>query len=127
MPKKAKELGALEVGRLTSPGLHAVGAVAGLHLQVTPTKARSWILRVTVGGKRRDMGLGGYPDVTLAAAREAARAAREVIRKGVDPILERQQAQRALLAQQAKAVTLDRKSTRLNSSHIQKSRMPSSA
>jgi len=65
MPKKAKELGALQVGRLSKPGLHAVGGVAGLHLQITATGARSWVLRATMGEKRRDMGLGAFPDVTL--------------------------------------------------------------
>ena len=73
MPKKAKELTALAVKKLTKPGLHAVGGVAGLLLQVTTTGARSWILRAMVGTKRRDIGLGGYPDVTLAFARDKAR------------------------------------------------------
>ena len=83
MARKAKELSALEVGRLAAPGYHFVGGVAGLILQVTETKARSWILRATVGGKRRDIGLGGFPDVTLAGAREAARIAREKIKNGI--------------------------------------------
>ncbi|WP_409375232.1 Arm DNA-binding domain-containing protein [Delftia tsuruhatensis] len=58
MSRKATELGALAVSRLREPGLHAVGGVSGLYLQVTSSGARSWILRATVGGKRRDMGLG---------------------------------------------------------------------
>ena len=45
-------------------------------------------MRAVVGGRRRDMGLGGYPDVPLAAAREAARQARAKIREGIDPIEE---------------------------------------
>lgn len=98
MPKKAKELSALEVSRLTATGFHAVGGVAGLHLQVTQTGARSWVLRAMVGGKRRDMGLGGYPDVTLAKAREKAREARDDITKGIDPIQARQEAKRSLEA-----------------------------
>ena len=49
---------------------------AGLALQVNQRGARSWVLRVQVGDKRRDMGLGGFPDVSLAGAREAAREAR---------------------------------------------------
>ena len=49
MPKKAKERSAIEVSRLTAPGLWSVGGVAGLHLQVLPTGARSWVLRVVVG------------------------------------------------------------------------------
>lgn len=105
MARKAKELSALEVGRLTAPGYHFVGGVSGLILQVTESKARSWILRATVGGKRRDIGLGGFPDVTLAGAREAARITREKIKNGIDPIAERQAARSTLAAAVASALT----------------------
>ncbi|MCD8537941.1 MAG: Arm DNA-binding domain-containing protein, partial [Burkholderiaceae bacterium] len=88
MPIKAKELSAIAVKRLSDVGYHAVGGVAGLHLQVSSTGAKSWILRYTTGeiltsksGKqfyrRRDLGLGGYPDVTLEQARNKAREAKE--------------------------------------------------
>lgn len=107
MPKKAPELPALAVNRLRTPGLHAVGGVAGLHLQVAPGGARTWILRVVIAGKRRDMGLGGFPDVTLATAREKARAAREMVDKGIDPILHRKQAKSALAAQRAATKTFE--------------------
>ena len=103
--KKAEELGALDVSRLVEPGLHFVGVVAGLALQVTPLGARSWILRVMIGGKRRSMGLGGYPDVTLAGAREAARIARDKISNGIDPIAERQASRSALAAAVAATMT----------------------
>ncbi len=105
MARKAKELSALEVGRLTIPGYHFVGGVAGLILQVTESKARSWILRATVGGKRRDIGLGGFPDVTLAGAREAARISRDKIKAGTDPVEERAAARSALAASRASAIT----------------------
>lgn len=105
MARKAKELSALEVGRLTTPGYHFVGGVAGLILQVTDTTARSWILRATVGGRRRDIGLGGFPDVTLAGAREAARISREKIKAGIDPVAERQAARSTLAAAVASAMT----------------------
>ena len=72
MPRKAKEPSALEVSRLTQNGLHFVGVVPGLALQVRGD-ARSWILRTRVGGAVRDIGFGGYPGVTVAMAREAAR------------------------------------------------------
>lgn len=101
MPRIARELSAIEVSRLTAPGLAAVGVVPGLHLQVMPTGARSWILRVKVGDRRRDMGLGGYPAVTLAQAREKARQARASIEAGQDPILERQRTQSSLRVAQA--------------------------
>jgi integrase len=107
MPKKAKELEAIQVKRLTKSGLHAVGGVAGLLLQVTPTGARSWILRTMVGAKRRDIGLGGFPDVTLAMAREKAREAKEMIKHGIDPVEQRKAARGALMAAQAKGVSFD--------------------
>lgn len=107
MSRKASELGALAVSRLREPGMHAVGGVSGLYLQVTGSGARSWILRATIGGKRRDMGLGGFPDVTLAVAREKAREARTKIEQGADPILERERAQSALRAEQAKSMTFE--------------------
>lgn len=107
MPKIARELSAIEVSRLKAPGLVSVGVVPGLHLQVSATGARSWILRVKVGTKRRDMGLGQFPGVTLAQAREKARQARELIEKGHDPILERERAQSRLKAEQANAITFE--------------------
>ncbi|MDQ0590986.1 tyrosine-type recombinase/integrase [Variovorax paradoxus] len=108
MAVKAKELSALEVGRLRSrPGLHAVGGVPGLYLQVTPTGATTWVLRTMIGSKRRAMGLGGFPGVTLAGARERAREARLQVEQGVDPILARQKAKNALRDEQAKALTFD--------------------
>jgi hypothetical protein len=107
MGNKAKELAPIAVSRLTSPGLHFVGGVAGLALQVLPTGGRTWVLRATIGGRRRDMGLGGYPDVTLAGAREAARNARLLIRSGKDPIAEARAAASALRASLAKDVTFE--------------------
>lgn len=108
MPKKAPELGPLAVSRLTKPGLHFVGGVAGLALQVTESGARSWVLRAKMGGKRRDKGLGGFPDVTLAGAREAARTARAKIKEGIDPIEEAKAAKSALVASRAKDVTFEK-------------------
>ncbi len=105
MPVKAKELGPLAVSKLTTPGLHFVGGVAGLALQVLPTGGRTWVLRATMGGRRRDMGLGGFPDLPLADARAAARKARELIRAGLDPIEEARAAISAKRASAAKDVT----------------------
>lgn len=105
MARKAAELNALAVSRLSEPGLHFVGGVAGLALQVLPSGGRSWILRASIGGRRRDMGLGGFPDVPLAQAREAARRARSKIRDGIDPIEEGRASRSALLASAASVVT----------------------
>ena len=101
MPKKAKELSALEVSRLTKAGNHAVGGVTGLYLYVNEAQGRSWVLRAMIAGQRKHLGLGGYPTVTLAQAREKARAAREQVVGGVDPIHERRATASALRAHQA--------------------------
>jgi integrase len=83
---------------LDKPGLHFVGNPPGLALHVAATGARSWILRVRVSGKRRDMGLGSYPGVPLADARRRARELREQVAKGQDPLAERDAAKSAARA-----------------------------
>ncbi len=98
MPKKADDLTAIEVKRLsTQPGRYNVGTVPGLVLVVRVGSAglvASWLLRATVGERRSEIGLGGYPAVTLAGAIQAAREKREAIAKGIDPAA----ARRATLA-----------------------------
>lgn len=105
MVRKAKELSALEVSRLTLPGYHYVGGVAGLVMQITNRGSRSWLFRVTVGNRRREIGLGGFPDVTLAGAKEKARAMREKIESGIDPVNERAEARSQLIAANAASMT----------------------
>lgn len=111
MPTIAKPLAALEVSRLSHPEgkaskhLHPVGTVPGLCLQTTAGGGRSWVLRVKVGTKRRDMGLGSYPAVTLAKAHEEARAIREAIGAGRDPVAEKREARAALVAKQMRDLT----------------------
>lgn len=61
----------------------------GLLMIVKPTGAKVWIARVTVAGRRRDMGLGGFPTIGLRQAREKAAGARRQALDGVDPIAER--------------------------------------
>jgi integrase len=99
MPRKAKELSPLEVRRLSRPGRWSVGGVDGLALQVTPAGARSWVLRLRVAGRQREMGLGNFPSVTLADAREKARAHRAEVEQGADPIQARRAARSAVAAQ----------------------------
>ena len=89
MAKQTDELTALQVKRLVAPGRHAVGTVPGLMLEIKPSGAKSWTLRTMVGTKRKDIGLGGYPGVTLAMAFEKAREMKESIGKGIDPVSQR--------------------------------------
>lgn len=104
MPKVAKELSALEVKNLP-PGSHAVGGVAGLILEVSSTGGKTWLLRVRMGSKRREIGLGGYPSTSLSEARQKARDVRQQIAEGQDPVAQRQAQKAALLAQQASLKT----------------------
>ncbi|WP_255440747.1 site-specific integrase [Paracoccus sp. MC1854] len=96
---QTRELTALDVKRLPAPDrpkMVAVGGVTGLYLNMTPTGGRSWIMRTTIGGKRRDVGLGSYPTVPLSGAREAARDMLAQVRLGTDPAKERQDAKAKL-------------------------------
>ncbi len=97
MAKIAKAMGALQVKRLTAPGLHPVGTVPGLRLNITKTGTKSWILRTTVGTRRSDIGLGSYPAVSLADAWERSRQARTEIRNGIDPVADRRARQAAVI------------------------------
>ena len=105
MPKIAKELTPLAVSKIKLMGWHAVGQVAGLGMKVSPSGARAWVLRTMVAGKRREFGLGGFPTVTLASARERARSTLDAVFAGVDPIAAKREAKSALIANKAKAVT----------------------
>jgi integrase len=114
MPKKAKDLGPLAVKRLTTPGKHPVGGVDGLYLKVTDTGSRSWVLRVAVAGKRREIGLGAYSEsgMGVAAARSKALATREEIARGIDPIMQKKEAASRLRASQALEMTFEQAAKR---------------
>lgn len=71
------------------PKPYRVSDGGGLLLEVKTSGTKVWFCRLTVDGKRRDMGLGGYPTVTLKEARERAKAARRVAETGTDPIAQR--------------------------------------
>lgn len=116
MPRKARELSALSVSKLKTDGRYAVGGVDGLHLRVLGG-SRSWVLRIAVGSRvgrdgstsvhRRDVGLGSYPEVTLAEARDRARELRKQVRDGVDPVLKRREAKVQSALETAKAKTFE--------------------
>ena len=83
------KLTALQVKTLNQSGRYGDGG--GLYLVVRPSGAKSWIQRIAVDGRRRDMGLGGFPAVTLAAARQRAAGNLTAVAEGRDPQAERQQ------------------------------------
>lgn len=116
MPKKARELSALAVSKFKTDGRYAVGGVDGLHLRVLGA-SRAWVLRIAVGSRigrdgnaaihRRDVGLGSYPEVSLAEARDRARELRRQVREGVDPVLKRREAKVETALEAAKAKTFE--------------------
>lgn len=129
MPKKVKEMAAIELKRLSKPGMHAVGGVAGLHIKISPEGGKSWVLRYATGeiryskaGKpfkaRRDIGLGAYPEISLARAQDKARDAREKIRQGIDPIEERKAVKAELLALKRKHVTFAEAAKRCHAKQV---------
>jgi integrase len=71
---------------LKAPGRHSDGG--GLYLVVDDRRQR-WVYRFTLAGKDRDMGLGSYPSVSLATARELRDDARRLVQLKKDPINER--------------------------------------
>lgn len=66
----------------------------GLWLFKSRADAGKWILRVVIDGKRREMGLGRWPDVSIAEARGRAEDARRQVRDGIDPIEDRARSRR---------------------------------
>lgn len=79
--------------RAAGPGRHGDGD--GLALVVSETGARKWVLRFQMNGRRRDMGLGPYPEIGLSTARAAAAAARALAAQGIDPLGARQSEKKA--------------------------------
>ncbi|TCP41349.1 tyrosine-type recombinase/integrase [Rhodovulum marinum] len=87
MTRALHRLSAAKV-RSAPPGKYADGG--GLWLNKRPDGGAQWFLRVTVHGRRREMGLGSLHHVSLKEAREEAEKWRAIARKGVDPVKERQ-------------------------------------
>ena len=87
MVRTLGKLSAVGVDKVTKPGRHSDGG--GLYLNVSATRSKSWLFMWVRGGKRREMGLGPYPAVTLKVAREKAVDCRRLVAEGRDPISER--------------------------------------
>ena len=124
MPRKIQPqaLSAVFVRTVAKPGMYADGN--GLNLKVVPSGAKRWVQRVTIGGKRHNIGLGGYPAVSLAEARELSGENQRLIRQGRDPLAEKRQTAEELrrpsiptFAQAAEQVIEMRRPTWSNAKH----------
>jgi integrase len=100
-----QRLTSLSVERAKQPGyIHDGG---GLYLRISPGGRKGWIFRYMLAGKRRDMGLGPYPAVSLAAARKAAAEARGTVGTGTDPITARDTERARIRLEEARRLTFD--------------------
>ncbi len=82
-PHMLHKLSALGLPKLKTSGWYADGG--SLYLEVTPSGGKRWVMRIMVGGRRRDFGLGPFDKVSLAAARERAAEYRAKAYAGLDP------------------------------------------
>lgn len=113
-PEKA--LSAVFVRQVTEPGKYSDGN--GLFLLVQPNGSKQWVQRITIRGKRTDMGLGGASCITLAEAREAALQNKRLARAGGDPLQVKREGQAALtFAEAAHKVYEIHKPTWRNAKH----------
>ena len=80
-------LSATRVRALKKPGRYSDGD--GLHLFITKSGRKSWVQRITIAGRRRDIGLGPFPSVSLAKARQKAYENRAIVAEGRDPLAEK--------------------------------------
>jgi integrase len=99
-------LSPLEVKAPKHPGYFHDGG--GLYLQVSAGGGKSWILRYSMAGKRREMGLGPYPAVSLAAARKTAAESRSLVKAGQDPIAARDAERARQRLEEARGITFDK-------------------
>ena len=87
MVRPTNKLTAIAVEKQKRPGRHSDGG--GLYLNVTKGSSRSWVFIWSSNHRKREMGLGPYPAVSLAKARTRAERCRERVADGLDPIVER--------------------------------------
>ena len=87
-------LTAVAVRNEKTPGRHSVGET--LYLMVWPNGRKTWVQRLTIEGRRTDLGLGPYPTLSLAEARDKARKNRSLVKSGGNPLAVKREA--AMLA-----------------------------
>ncbi|MBX9453609.1 MAG: integrase arm-type DNA-binding domain-containing protein [Mesorhizobium sp.] len=100
-------LNAKRIATLNEPGRYRDPETRGLYLQVGRTGTKSWLLRYELNGRERFHGLGSLDDFGLKEARERARAARQKIADGIDPIEVKRAERAARAAEAAKTVTFE--------------------
>ena len=109
------KLSATRVKALRNPGRYSDGD--GLHLFLKKNGRKSWVQRITVDGRRRDVGLGGYPTISLAQARKRATDNREAVGNGRDPVADKRRPSMPTFSEAAHTVHEANKPRWRNGSH----------
>lgn len=115
MSRPIHKLSALQVAKLSKPGHYSDGN--GLWLQISDGGTKSWVFRYDHHGKRHELGLGSLSIVSLADARKAALAQRQLLKAGRDPLGERRQADAAQRVENARLVTFNQCAAKYIASH----------
>ncbi|MEE9588856.1 MAG: integrase arm-type DNA-binding domain-containing protein, partial [Hyphomicrobiaceae bacterium] len=105
MGRSIHRLTAVKVSSLRKSGYYSDGG--GLYLRVKPSGSKSWVYRFMLAGRRRDAGLGRYPSVGLARAREKAEESRRLVVGGIDPIEQRAAQRETERLEAARAITFE--------------------
>ncbi len=113
--RAAEKLSAPKVAKLKKPGKYCDGRC--LWLYVGETGGKSWVLRYMRDGVPREMGLGPFPTIGLAAARERATAGRRLILDGLDPLEVRKQQKAKRKIDAAKGITFADAATKYIGAH----------
>ena len=111
-----RRISAAEAKSIVKSGRYRAGET--LFLNVAPGGSKSWVQRLTIDGRRRDVGLGGYPLVSLAEAREAAFENRKLARAGGDPLAERRRRRTPTFREAARMVHEANRPRWRNNHHI---------
>ena len=109
-------LSATRVKALKEPRRYSDGG--GLHLYISKAGRKSWVLRITIDGRRRDIGLGAFSSVSLAKARENAGDHRAAVADGRDPLADKRAPAMPTFREAAFAVHEANKPRWRNAKHI---------
>lgn len=115
MARSVNRLSTKAVTATTVPGYYPDGL--GLYLQVSQAVSKSWVYRFMLNGRSREMGLGSLYDRTLAEARDAASAARKLVRDGIDPIEARDADRKRKALEAARSLTFKQCATSYIEAH----------
>ena len=95
MARKARTLAATWVKAVVKPGTYPDGG--GLSLRVHPSGSKNWVVRTTIKGKQTNIGVGGYPEITLLKARNLAESKIKEIKAGKNPVAANREVKRETL------------------------------